>query len=213
MERDIDKIISLKVSAAERTPAYWQKDQVWQRIQSASNRRPIWKLRYAAAFILISCCLSIYFYYRYEQKGVRTELTPLREASHQPVKQRVPVNQVEHKSEPVLTKSAGVATFTDKESLDGEFVVVADTPVVTALPQESATLTVVPFTDITQATVQSDTVAEPVIDAIIGVIPAVHSGLRTAKAKKVRFKLQRVNEFPDLERDTESPHVITARIN
>lgn len=211
MERDIDKIISLKVSTAERTPAYWQKDQVWQRIQSASNRRPLWKLRYAAAFILMSCCLSIYFYYRYEQKGFRTELTPLREASHQPVKQRVPVNQVEQRNESVLTKSAGVATFTDKESLEGEFVVVADTPVVSALPQES--ITVVPFTDITQATVQSDTLAEPVIDAIIGVIPAVHSGLRTAKAKKVRFKLQRVNEFPDLDRDTESPHVITARIN
>ncbi|MBS1978800.1 MAG: hypothetical protein JST46_15620 [Bacteroidetes bacterium] len=213
MERDIDKIISLKINTAEMTPSYWQKDQVWLRIQSTLNRRPSMKLRYAATLILLTCCATVYFFYRWEQTRVQLKLAALEEAVHQSEKRTSKLNKEEAIDNCIPGSSTVVLPLTTKRSKEEVFLNVIDTPMVAAVPEERVEITTAPLADVTASIEQSDTVVHPVINAIIGVIPTIHPGVRTAKARKIKFKLPRDNEFSDEGTNAEYAHVITARIN
>ncbi|MBS1545686.1 MAG: hypothetical protein JST14_18760 [Bacteroidetes bacterium] len=195
------------------TPTYWQKDQVWLRIQSTLNNRPSLKFRYAATLIFLSCCSTIYFLYRWEQTRVHVKLATLEDAVHQLEKRTTTLNKEEAVDNCIRGSSTVVHPIAIRRSKEEVFINVIDTPMVAAVPEERVDIAVAPIMGVTESIVQSDTVGHPVIDAIIGVIPTIHQGVRTAKARKIKFKLPRDDEFSDKGTNAEFSHVITARIN
>ena len=217
MAPDYDKIISLKIITAEKAPSHWQKDLVWSRIQSTMGRRQPLKFYYAAALILAVSFLTVYNYYRWEQQRVNLRISWLEESIDQVVKQKsATVNMAAPQENCISGNSTDILHPMKKGNIETDFTVpdLIDVPVVTELAEESIEITSTPIMTISAPTVQPDTVPQRVVEAIIGTIPIAHSDTRTARLKKVKFKLLRGNEFPDGNKNPESSsHVITARIN
>lgn len=201
MEPDFDKLVSNKIRHTEQRPVSWNKQTVWQNVQSETNAtRRSYYFHYAAAALIL---LSVYFGVQLIPNKVKPQVTDAkimsaREATEPEKKSVIPEKSQNHSPYQTAQNSENNATVPAKE-IPNTF-----RKTISLVQQETKDVDAVIEPVVTEIKIQEkeflfpeDTVQEQKIRPIVGVITESYSeDVANVKQKKSLHKLESPEPVP-----------------